>query len=84
MWGIGVRHRVCIESPDMVTSCGVQFYSGPNKSDSLDLPLPHGLAPSENHGLNPPLSTEDPRNKGFSGAGAPIFGFGHADPAPKG
>ena len=36
------------------------------------------------HGLNSPLSKENPRNKGFSGSGAPIFGFGHADPAPKG
>ena len=57
-------------------------------SHSLDLPLPHGLAPSEtmvsDHGLNPPLSTENPRNQGFSGFGAPIFGFGLADPAPKG
>ena len=26
------------------------------------------------------LSTENPRNKGFSGPGAPIFGFGLADP----
>ena len=55
---------------------------------SPDLPLPHGLAPSEtmvwDHGLNPPLSTENPRCKGFSGSGAPIFGFGLADPAPKG
>ena len=39
---------------------------------------------SEDHGLNPPLSTENPRNKGSSGSGAPIFGFGLADPAPKG
>ena len=30
------------------------------------------------------LSTENPRNKGFSGSGAPIFGFGLADPAHKG
>ena len=53
-------------------------------SQSLDLPLPHGLAPSEtmvwDHGLNHPLSTENPRNKGFSGYGAPICGFGLADP----
>ena len=39
-------------------------------SQSPDLPLPHGLAPSEtmvsDHGLGPPLSTENPRNKGFS------------------
>ena len=27
---------------------------------------------------------ENPTNKGFSGSGAPIFGFGLADPAPKG
>ena len=40
--------------------------------------------PSRDHGLNPALSTENPRNKGFSGSGAPIFGFGLADPAPKG
>ena len=32
----------------------------------------------------PPLSTENPRNKGFSGSGAPIFGFGLADPRAKG
>ena len=36
------------------------------------------------HGLNPPLSTENPRNQGFSGSRAPLFGFGLADPAPKG
>ena len=57
-------------------------------SQSPDLPLPHGLAPSEtmvwDHGLNPPLSTENPRNKWYSGSGAPIFWFGLADPAPKG
>ena len=40
--------------------------------------------PIRDHSLNPPLSTENPRNKGFSGSGAPIFGFGLADPAPKG
>ena len=59
-----------------------------HSSQSPDLPLPHGLAPSEtmvwDHGLNPPPSTENPRNKGFSGSGAPIFGFGLEDPAPKG
>ena len=59
-----------------------------DKSQSPDLPLPHGLAPSEtmvsDHGLGPPLSTENPRNKGFSGPGAPIFGFGLGDPATKG
>ena len=58
------------------------------QSPSLDLPLPCGLAPSEtmvsDHGLGPPLSTENPRNKGFSGPGAPIFGFGLGDPATKG
>ena len=57
-------------------------------SQSPDLPPPHGLAPSEtmvsDHGLGPPLSTENPRNKGFSGSGAPIFGFGLADRATKG
>ena len=57
-------------------------------SQSPDLPPPRGLAPSEtmvsDHGLRPPLSTENPRNKGFSGSGAPIFGFGLADPATKG
>ena len=55
---------------------------------SPDLPLPHGLAPSEtmvwDHGLEPLLGTENPTNKGFSGSGAPIFGFGLGDPAPKG
>ena len=60
----------------------------PENSQSPDLPLPHGLAPSEtmvsDHGLGPPLSTENPRNKGFSGPGAPIFGFGLGDPATKG
>ena len=40
--------------------------------------------PFRDHGLDPPLSTENPRNKGFSGSGAPIFGFGLADPALKG
>ena len=33
---------------------------------------------------DPPLSTETPRNKGFSGCGAPIFGFGLADPRAQG
>ena len=40
--------------------------------------------PWSDHGLGPPLSTENPRNKGFSGPGAPIFGFGLGDPATKG
>ena len=64
---------------------------GPHKnqiSQSPDLPLPHGLSPSEtmvwDHGLNPPLSTENPWTKGFSGSEAPIFGFGIADPHPRG
>ena len=47
-----------------------------HSSKSPGLPVPHGL--------NPHLSTENPRNNGFSGSGAPIFGFGLADPAPKG
>ena len=63
-------------------------FSERHVSQSPDLPLPPVLAPSEtmvgDHGLNPPLSTKNPRNKGFSGSGAPIFGFGLADPAPKG
>ena len=45
-------------------------------------PLPRPW--SETMVSNPPLSTESPRNKGFSGSGAPSFGFGLADPAPKG
>ena len=53
-----------------------------------DLPLPHGLPPSEtmvwDHGLNPALSTVKPMQEGFSVSGAPSFGFGLADPAPKG
>ena len=57
-------------------------------SQSSDLPLPHGLAPSEtmvwDHGLKPPLRTENPGNKGFSGSGAPFVVFCLADPAPKG
>ena len=56
-------------------------------SQSPDLPLPHGLVPSEtvvrDHGLNPSLSSETPRIKGSSGSGVPIFAFGLADPAPK-
>ena len=40
--------------------------------------------PFRDHGLNPPLSIDDPRNTGFSGSGVPIFGFGLADPTPKG
>ena len=39
--------------------------------------------PFRDHGLNSSLSTENPRNKGFSGSGAPIFECGLADPAPK-
>ena len=55
-----------------------------------DLPLPHGLAPSEttvwDHGdrLNPPPRTENPRNKGFSGSGAPNFGLVSQTPRPRG
>ena len=46
-----------------------------HSSQCPDLPLPHGL--------DPPPSTENTGNKGFSGSGAPIFfGFGLADPAP--
>ena len=56
----------------------------PRKSQSPDLPLPHGLAPSETMVSDHGLSTENPRNKGASGPGAPIFGFGLADPATKG
>ena len=42
-------------------------------SQSPDLPLPHGLAPSETMVSipHPPLSTEKPRNKGFSGSHRP-------------
>ena len=51
-------------------------------SQSPDLPPPHGLASSEttvsDHGLGPPLSTENTRNKGFS------WLWGLADPATKG
>ena len=58
------------------------------RSQSPDLPLPHGLAPSEtmvwDYGLTPPLSTENPGNRGFSGSGVPTIGFGLADPTPKG
>ena len=50
--------------------------------------LPHGLAPSEtmvwDHGLNPPLSTENPRSKGFSGSGAPIFWIWSRRPRAQG
>ena len=53
-----------------------------------DLPLPHGLAPSDtmvsDHGLNPALNTVNPMHEGLSVSGAPLFGFGLADPAPKG
>ena len=58
------------------------------RSQSPDLPPPHGLATSEtmvsDHGLGPPLSTKNPEIKGFSGSGPPIFGFGLADPTTKG
>ena len=55
-------------------------------SANSDLPLPHGLAPFRDHGLrlNLPLSAVNPMHKGFSVSGAPFFGFGLADPAPKG
>ena len=43
------------------------------------LPRPWSQTMVSDHGL----STENPRNKGISGRGAPIFGFGLADPAPK-
>ena len=87
--GVGVVFillRVCQEKGSAEKSEGNS--SEPSLSQSPDLPPPHGLAPSEtmvsDHGLGPPLSTENPRNKGFSGSGAPIFGFGLAGPAPKG
>ena len=68
--------------------CGTTLLFPLDLSQSPDLPLPHGLAPSEtmvcHHGLNPPLSTENPKNDGFSRFGATIFGFGLSDPAPKG
>ena len=80
--GTSVFRRTALGS-----SCG-PCYQRAHSSHSPALPLPHGLAPSEtmvcDHGLHPPLSTENPRNKGFSGSEAPIFGFGLADPAPKG
>ena len=57
-------------------------------SQSPDLPLPHGLAPSEtmvwDHGLDPPLSTENPRNKGFGGFGAPHFWIWSRRPCAQG
>ena len=40
--------------------------------------------PFRDHGLNLPLCIENPRNFGFRGPGAPIFGFGLADLARKG
>ena len=40
--------------------------------------------PFRDHGPNPPLSAGNPMNQGFSVSGAPFFGFGLADHAPKG
>ena len=76
--------------------CGISGHSRPAILGIVrfairdSVPLSSGSTPTPwsgpfwDHGLNPPLSTENPRNKGFSGSGAPIFGFGLADPATKG
>ena len=60
----------------------------PFYSQSLDLPLPHGLAPSEtmvsDHGPRPPLSTENPTNKGFLGLGRPFLDLVSQTPRPRG
>ena len=50
----------------------------------FDLQPPPPVPKKQHYNPNHPLSTKNPRNKGFSGSGAPIFGFGLADPAPKG
>ena len=55
-------------------------------SQSPDLPLPHGLAPSKTMVWDMVSirlwAQKTLEIKGFSGSGAPIFGFGLADPAP--
>ena len=67
---------------------GQKFLNASYVSQSPDLPLPHGLAPSEtmvsDHGLGPPLSTENPRNKGCSGLGAPHFWIWSRRPRDQG
>ena len=49
-----------------------------------DLPLAHGLGPSETMVLNPPLSTVNHMHEGFSVSEAPFLGFGLADPTGRG
>ena len=39
---------------------------------NLDLPLPHGLAPFRDHGLNHPPSTANPMHEEVSLSGAPF------------
>ena len=49
-----------------------------------DLPLPHGLAPSETMVSIPLRAQKTLEIKGFLGLERPFLGFGLADPAPKG
>ena len=58
------------------------------QSANSDLPLPHGLAPSEtmvwDHRPNPPLSAVNPMKKGFSVSGAPFFWIWSCRPRAQG
>ena len=72
---------------EMTKTTGIRVANhGFPKWKSPDLPLPHGLAPSEtmvwDHGLNPPPSTENPLF--LSGSGAPIFKIWSRRPRAQG
>ena len=60
--------------------CATTVHANVSKPGSTPTPW---AGPFRDHGLNPPLSAVNPMNKGFSVSGAPFFGFGLGDPAPK-
>ena len=62
--------------------------AGRGRSQSPDLPPPHGLAPSEtmvsDHGLRRPLSRENLEIKGFLGLQRPFLDLVSQTPRPRG
>ena len=83
-WGHKAQHRI---SKMLIPQFGQsEMPSTTQQTRIYPYPMVWPLAGpwSQTMGLNPPLSAVNPMLKGFSVSGALFFGFGRADPAPKG
>ena len=76
----GFPRKMKQQFPPTPNSVNCRFLSGTESHSLWIYPCP----PFRDHGLNPPLSTENPRNKGLLGLERPFLDLVSQTPRPRG